>query len=126
MASVQAVDATRLTSVAGSASVTCPDDGSLGDVLCRVGDLLDRVTESGGSHRLVRTATAAASALSRAGTASATGRSARVRRALRVASVRLGRVMRLARRGKATPELREAVITTAARVRAQVRVLRAL
>src|SRR5579871_233241 len=83
-----------------TAAIVCPGDASLGDALCGVGDLLAAAaTVRGGSGRRLRQgARQAAAALVRAGRATASGRVAAARAAVRAATALLGRVARLAGR----------------------------
>jgi hypothetical protein len=71
MVSARAADATRLAGVETVDALACPGDGSVGDVLCSIGDLFDALVDEGGrrNQRLARVARRAARSRSRGGTA---------------------------------------------------------
>src|SRR5262249_20408378 len=97
-AAVRAHDATRLSSAEVVAAIACPGDVSLGDALCAVGELVDAVSVLPGrrARRLERTAEAVTVALVRAGEATDSGQTVRARHALKVAQLRLGKLVHLA------------------------------
>jgi hypothetical protein len=120
LVAVQARDVVGLTGPEVTAPLACPGDGSLGDTLCALGDVIARLAGGGRAQvRLARAARGVGGTLVRAGRAAQSDRVAAVRRALRAASMRLGRLIRKARR------LSPPIITEAQRLRTQVRSLRA-
>jgi hypothetical protein len=121
LVAVQARDDVGLTGPELTAPLACPGDGSLGDTLCALGDVIVRLADGGGrvQSRLARAARGVGFTLVRAGRAAQGNRVVAMRRALRAAARRLGRLIRRARR-LSTP-----IITEAERLRTQVKTLRA-
>jgi hypothetical protein len=115
---VQARDLVGLAGPELTAPFACPGDGSLGDTLCALGDVIARLADGGGRARLERAARLVGIALVRAARATETGRVAQTRGALRAASARLRRLVRKARRVSGAP------VAEAERLRTQVRTLR--
>ncbi len=119
-ASVQATDATRFVSLEVQTAFGCPEDGSLGDALCAIGDLLEALAPAPGrsARRIENICRRAAAAVARAGDARASGRSRARRHAIRMAMARLGAVMRRAR--GLPSDLADAVRGQAETIRAQL------
>ncbi|HZP40183.1 MAG TPA: S8 family serine peptidase, partial [Candidatus Binatia bacterium] len=124
---VRATDALRLAGAETAAPIACPGDDSVGDVFCRLGDLLDALGAVPGrrGRAVLRAGRAAAAALVRAGAATASARPRRARGPLGVASGRLNAVRRLARRAAVPDALRQALVGDAQALRGRIRALRA-
>jgi hypothetical protein len=122
-ATVSVRDATGLTSPEAGAAFGCPGDGSLGDTLCGVGDVLDRLgsTPLARPARLERPADAAAAALARAGAATAAGQARRARRAVGAALGHLGRLRRRLARAALAPFLQATIDAQRQALRRQLR-----
>ena len=115
-------DAIGLDSVEVTAMLACPEDGSFGDALCGIGDLLSLLDPEPGrrARRAEQQVRRAAAAVVRTGRAHDAGRGRRVRHGVTVAVARLGAVMRLVRR--LSPEIDAAVTTRAETLRTRLRV----
>jgi subtilase family protein len=126
-AAVVVRDAAGLESAEAQAALACPGDGTLGDALCVLGDLIGQVATVPGraGRRLSRRARAAASVLSRAGGLAASGRDRGAGRALRRAAARLRALERALRHDRMDPGRTHAFAADAAGLRARVLALRA-